>query len=134
MMTLTNTYSHFLQDYPNFFDKKNLDLFFQKVLVERNSHLSGYYDLPFAKNQAIFDYLAQKKEFLDSISNIVIVGIGGRDSVFERCKVDLVVEFEEWQKKKKELSLVIREKIAEKEKNVFLVINFDDAFSDLIQQ
>ncbi|WP_026943600.1 glucose-6-phosphate isomerase [Helicobacter rodentium] len=77
MMTLTNTYSHFLQDYPNFFDKKNLDLFFQKVLVERNSHLSGYYDLPFAKNRAIFDYLAQKKEFLDSISNIIIVGIGG---------------------------------------------------------
>ncbi|WP_297811861.1 glucose-6-phosphate isomerase [uncultured Helicobacter sp.] len=77
MMNLTNTYSHFLQDYPNLFDKKNLDLFFQKVLVERNSQLSGYYDLPFAKNQAIFDYLTRNKHFLDSISNVIIVGIGG---------------------------------------------------------
>ncbi|TLD89107.1 glucose-6-phosphate isomerase [Helicobacter sp. MIT 05-5294] len=77
MLTLTNTYVRFLQNYPNFFDKKNLDLFFQKVLVERDSQLSGYYDLPFAKNEAIFSYLKRNKAFLDSISNVVIVGIGG---------------------------------------------------------
>lgn len=62
---------------PNFFAKENLDLFFQKVLVERNSQLSGYYDLPFAKNEAIFDYLQRNKTFLDSISNVIIIGIGG---------------------------------------------------------
>ncbi len=77
MLNLTNTYVRFLQDYPNLFAKKNLDLFFQKVLVERNSQLSGYYDLPFAKNEAIFDYLARNKHFLNSISNVIIVGIGG---------------------------------------------------------
>lgn len=77
MLNLTNTYARFLQDYPNFFAKENLDLFFQKVLVERNSQLSGYYDLPFAKNEAIFDYLVRNKHFLNSISNVIIVGIGG---------------------------------------------------------
>lgn len=77
MLTLTNTYARFLQKNPNFFAKENLDLFFQKVLVERNSQLSGYYDLPFAKNEAIFDYLKRNKTFLDSISNVIIVGIGG---------------------------------------------------------
>ncbi len=77
MLTLTNTYVRFLQNNPNFFDKKNLDLFFQKVLVERDSQLSGYYDLPFAENEAIFEYLARNKHFLDSISNVIIVGIGG---------------------------------------------------------
>lgn len=77
MLKLENTYQDFLGEYPTLFCKDNLDLFFQKVLVERNSKLSGYYDLPFFKNEEIFAYLERNREFLDSISNIIIVGIGG---------------------------------------------------------
>ena len=54
MLKLENTYQNFLGEYPTLFCKDNLDLFFQKVLVERNSKLSGYYDLPFLENQEIF--------------------------------------------------------------------------------
>ncbi|WDL69577.1 glucose-6-phosphate isomerase [Helicobacter winghamensis] len=77
MLNLSDTYRDFSQDYSNLFIKDNLDLFFQKVLVERNSQLSGYYDLPFKDNQEIFDYLEYNTKFLESITNIIIVGIGG---------------------------------------------------------
>lgn len=77
MLNLSDTYKDFSQDYSNLFIKDNLDLFFQKVLVERNSQLSGYYDLPFKDNQEIFDYLEYNTKFLESITNIIIVGIGG---------------------------------------------------------
>lgn len=77
MLNLSDTYRDFSQDYSNLFIKDNLDLFFQKVLVERNSHLIGYYDLPFKDNQEIFDYLEYNTKFLESITNIIIVGIGG---------------------------------------------------------
>ncbi|MBX7490797.1 glucose-6-phosphate isomerase [Helicobacter turcicus] len=77
MFYLSNTFQEFSQDYSNLFEKDNLDLFFQKVLVERNSQLSGYYDLPFKDNQEIFDYLEHNAKFLDSITNIIVVGIGG---------------------------------------------------------
>ncbi|MDD6056265.1 MAG: glucose-6-phosphate isomerase [Helicobacteraceae bacterium] len=77
MLHLSNTYQQFLQDNPQLFTKDSLDLFFQKVLIEKNSKISGYYDLPFAKNEAIFDYLHRNKNFLDSIKSIVIIGIGG---------------------------------------------------------
>ncbi len=77
MLHLSNTYQNFLHTQPSLFAKDNLDLFFQKVLIERNSQLSGYYDLPFAKNDAIFAYLREQESFLDSINNIIIIGIGG---------------------------------------------------------
>ncbi|WDL74546.1 glucose-6-phosphate isomerase [Helicobacter winghamensis] len=77
MLNLSDTYKDFSQDYSNLFIKDNLDLFFQKVLVERNSQLSGYYNLPFKDNQEIFDYLEYNTKFLESITNIIIVGIGG---------------------------------------------------------
>ncbi|WP_299549138.1 glucose-6-phosphate isomerase [uncultured Helicobacter sp.] len=77
MINLSDTYQEFSQDYSNLFEKDNLDLFFKKVLVERNSQFSGYYDLPFRDNQEIFDYIKCNAEFLDSITNIIIIGIGG---------------------------------------------------------
>lgn len=77
MIHLSNTFQEFSQDYSSLFEKENLDLFFQKVLVERNSQLSGYYDLPFKDNQEIFNYLKDNSEFLNSITNIIIIGIGG---------------------------------------------------------
>lgn len=77
MLHFSNTYQKFLQENPNLFTQDSLDLFFQKVLIERNSQISGYYDLPFCENTEIFDYVRENTEFLDSIKNIVIVGIGG---------------------------------------------------------
>lgn len=40
----------------------------------------------------------------------------------------------QWQNKRRELSTKLREYINEEEENIFLVINFDDVYSDLIQQ
>lgn len=76
MLILDNNYTNFLKN-QNLFSIENSELFFQKVLIEKNSHISGYYDLPFAKNEEIFSYIEQNKEFIDTIKNMIIIGIGG---------------------------------------------------------
>ncbi|MDA3968403.1 glucose-6-phosphate isomerase [Helicobacter ibis] len=76
MLILDNNYTNFLKN-QNLFSTENSELFFQKVLIEKNSHISGYYDLPFAKNEEIFSYMEQNKAFIDTIKNMIIIGIGG---------------------------------------------------------
>lgn len=77
MIHFTNTYENFLQKNYSIFKKENLEKCFKKVLEERNNNFSGYYDLPFKNNQEIFNYLNHNADFLDSIHNIIVIGIGG---------------------------------------------------------
>ncbi|WP_104722396.1 glucose-6-phosphate isomerase [Helicobacter mesocricetorum] len=77
MLKTSNTYENFLQNNPHLFQKDHLNHFFQQVLIEKNSNVTGYYHLPFADNTTIFEYLKNNESFLDSIKTLVIIGIGG---------------------------------------------------------
>ncbi|PAF53264.1 glucose-6-phosphate isomerase [Helicobacter sp. 13S00482-2] len=60
-------------------NQKALDSVFDIIFLERKNKKSGYYELPF-EQKALQDseaYIREHKAFLDSIKNIVIIGIGG---------------------------------------------------------
>lgn len=60
-------------------NQKALDNVFDLICLERQNKKSGYYELPFEQKtlEDCYDYVAQHKDFLDTIKNIVIIGIGG---------------------------------------------------------
>lgn len=60
-------------------NQKALDNVFDLICLERQNKKSGYYELPFEQKtlEDCYAYVAQHKDFLDTIKNIVIIGIGG---------------------------------------------------------
>ncbi|PAF51328.1 glucose-6-phosphate isomerase [Helicobacter sp. 13S00401-1] len=69
----------FKQFFPETYEKKDLDYVFNKIVEERDSDISGYYNLPF-ETKALDDaasYIKRNASVLDNLSHIVIIGIGG---------------------------------------------------------
>lgn len=60
-------------------NQKALDSVFDLICLERENKKSGYYELPFEKKtlEDCYAYVREHKDFLDTIKNIVIIGIGG---------------------------------------------------------
>lgn len=60
-------------------NQKALDNVFDLICLERQNKKSGYYELPFEQKtlKDCYAYIAGHKDFLDTIKNIVIIGIGG---------------------------------------------------------
>lgn len=60
-------------------NQKALDNVFDLICLERQNKKSGYYELPFEQKtlEDCYAYVTERKEFLDTIKNIVIIGIGG---------------------------------------------------------
>ncbi|MDO7253765.1 glucose-6-phosphate isomerase [Helicobacter cappadocius] len=60
-------------------NQKALDSVFDLISLERKNKKSGYYELPFEQKalQESHAYVKEKQFFLDSVKNIVIIGIGG---------------------------------------------------------
>lgn len=60
-------------------NQKALDNVFDLICLERQNKKSGYYELPFEQKtlEDCHAYVTQHKDFLDTIKNIVIIGIGG---------------------------------------------------------
>lgn len=60
-------------------NQKALDNVFDLISLERQNKKSGYYELPFKQKtlEDCYAYVMQHKDFLDTIKNIVIIGIGG---------------------------------------------------------
>lgn len=60
-------------------NQKALDNVFDLISLERQNKKSGYYELPFEQKtlEDCYAYVTQHKDFLDTIKNIVIIGIGG---------------------------------------------------------
>ncbi|RDU64012.1 glucose-6-phosphate isomerase [Helicobacter sp. MIT 14-3879] len=59
--------------------KEAINALFKAICEERNKNISGYYNLPYDK-EAILDsrkYIKTNNAFLSSISNLIIIGIGG---------------------------------------------------------
>ena len=77
MIHLSNTYEKFIPKDSHLFSKENIESCFQKILTEKANGTSGYYNLPYEDNRAIFDYIHTNQAFLQSIKTLVIVGIGG---------------------------------------------------------
>lgn len=60
-------------------NQKALDNVFDLICLERQNKKSGYYELPFEQKtlEDCYAYVTERKDFLDTIKNIVIIGIGG---------------------------------------------------------
>lgn len=61
------------------FSKDAMEALFRAICDERSQGVSGYYELPYQKN-AILDskkFVESNKDLLDSIKNLIIIGIGG---------------------------------------------------------
>lgn len=60
-------------------NQKALDNVFDLISLERRNKKSGYYELPFEQKtlKDCYAYKQEHKDFLDTIKNIVIIGIGG---------------------------------------------------------
>ena len=65
--------------FPHTYAQSECDKVFEGILKERESKKSGYYDLPFETNalQQAKAYIKDNGQFLDSLSYLVIIGIGG---------------------------------------------------------
>ena len=75
MLKLSDTFTNFEDS--NLFCNKNLESLFDKVAQERKLGVSGYYDLPNQDLSLIFEYLEKNKDFLKTIKDLIIIGIGG---------------------------------------------------------
>lgn len=61
------------------FSKDAMNALFRAIVAEKKEGVSGYYDLPYQKS-AILDshkFIESRKTLLDSIENLIIIGIGG---------------------------------------------------------
>lgn len=65
--------------FPHTYAQSECDKVFEGILKERESKKSGYYDLPFETNalRQAKAYIKDNGQFLDSLSYLVIIGIGG---------------------------------------------------------
>lgn len=77
MLKLTDTYLNHLPKGSTLFLQKNLEGLFKKILEEKNLAISGYYDLPYQDTKIFYDFIEQHKKLLETIKNLVIIGIGG---------------------------------------------------------
>ncbi|PAF45430.1 glucose-6-phosphate isomerase [Helicobacter sp. 11S02629-2] len=69
----------FKQFFPESYEKKDLDSVFDKIVAEKDTDITGYYNLPF-ETKALDDtaaYIKRNANILSTLSHIVIIGIGG---------------------------------------------------------
>ncbi|MDE6886776.1 MAG: glucose-6-phosphate isomerase [Helicobacteraceae bacterium] len=59
--------------------KDSINALFRAICDERNSNISGYYKLPYDKKSILesSSYIKDNVKFLNNISNLIIIGIGG---------------------------------------------------------
>lgn len=85
-------------------DQSSCNKLFECVVQERASQKSGYYDLPFCQEarSSARAYMSENQDFLDSLTYLVIIGIGGSslglkaiDSMLEHlpCRKNLKLLF-----------------------------------------
>lgn len=77
MLKFFNNFTHHLAKDSTLFSHHNINSLFDSIEKERKNGVSGYYELCEYDNSEIINYIQTNIKLIESLKNLVIIGIGG---------------------------------------------------------